>query len=83
MVSAGRVFNSPEFTQPDPHFILDCDYRLIDSTDCDNPDYDYIESIYTSLYIGLVILHHYIISKALDLRLYLIICRGISVITLR
>ena len=37
MVSAGRIFNSPEFFQPGPQFILDYDYRLIDSTDCDKP----------------------------------------------
>ena len=33
--STGRIFYSPEFFQPDLHFILDYDYRLIDSTDCD------------------------------------------------
>ena len=34
-VSTGRIFYSPESFQPDLHFILDYDYRLIDSTDCD------------------------------------------------
>ena len=80
-VSTGRIFYSPELFQPDLHFILDYDYRLIDSTDCDKSRLRlHQKHIYIDIYrtCDIASLHN---IESIGLKTMFYFCMGISVIT--